>query len=351
MYEFYRANKTMFDRILFLILVTLSVYLAFTQLFSFVAPFLFGLLIALLVEPIVKFTIKRFKWPRWAASLFCLLLFIGIISSIGVWLIATLINQTSAFIDSAPYHIGVFAARLEAFSVWLVRFEDMLPGGMYMPDLQESMVNIVASVLGDGVRDHGMRLASVVPNFFLNTIIMLVSAHFFISDRDIIFAAIRKACPRWVLSQTAQIKKGLSKAMAGYFRAQYILMLIIGIISIVGLLLLRSEFALFLGLLLAALDFLPILGTGAILVPWALISLAMGNVSQAVGLGVMYGVITIVRQVLQPKILGDQMGAHPLASLMSIFIGFRIFGLLGLVIGPSLLMIFIAIFETQEGDA
>ena len=177
---------------------------------------------------------------------------------------------------------------------------------------------------------------------------MLISAHFFIADRDVIFAAIRKACPKWALGQTSQIKKGLSKAMGGYFRAQYILMMIIGIISIAGLLILRNEYALFLGLLFAALDFLPIVGIGAVLIPWALVSFAMGNVYQGVGLAIMYGVITIVRQVLQPKILGDQMGAHPLASLMSIFIGFRIFGLLGLVIGPSLLMIFVAIFETQE---
>jgi predicted PurR-regulated permease PerM len=85
-----------------------------------------------------------------------------------------------------------------------------------------------------------------------------------------------------------------------------------------------------------------------VLLPWALISVIMGNMPQAVGLLVIYGIITITRQVLQPKILGSQMGAHPLASLMSIYIGFRIFGLFGLLIGPSLLMIFIAIRDTRS---
>ena len=144
-----------------------------------------------------------------------------------------------------------------------------------------------------------------------------------------------------------QTRIGLVRAMGGYFRAQYILMAMSGIISIIGLMILRNDYALLIGLLLAALDFLPILGVGAVLLPWALISVIMGNVNQAIGLAVIYGVITISRQVLQPKILGAQMGTHPLASLMSIFIGFRIFGLLGLIIGPSLLMIFIAIKEVD----
>jgi len=146
----------------------------------------------------------------------------------------------------------------------------------------------------------------------------------------------------------SQTKAGLSRAMGGYFRAQGILMAMVGIISIVGLLFLRSPYALLFGLLFAVLDFLPILGPALVLLPWALMSITMGNMHQAIGLLVIYGIITITRQVLQPKILGDQMGAHPLASLMSIFIGFRIFGLLGFIIGPSLLMIFVAIRETDS---
>jgi sporulation integral membrane protein YtvI len=142
-------------------------------------------------------------------------------------------------------------------------------------------------------------------------------------------------------------EKGLTRAMSGYFRAQGILMVMVGAISVIGLMFLRSPYALLLGLLFAALDFLPILGPALILLPWALVSMLMGNMRQAIGLLVIWGIITIARQVLQPKILGTQMGAHPLASLMSIYIGFRIFGIFGLILGPALLMICIAIFETN----
>jgi len=348
MSEFYQNHKRSIDRAAFLILISIVVYAFFTVLFTFLAPFFFGLLIALLMEPVIRFIVKRFKWKRWVASLVCLLIFIAILSSLGAWLVTTLFNQVSNFVEHAPYHIDEFSDWLDDINIRLQRVGDNLPEDWHIPPIQEMALGLVTALFGEGMRDQGMRIAMVVPNLFLNTILMLVSAYFFMADRETIFDAVRKACPKWISKQMAQTRKGLSRAMGGYFRAQYILMAMVGIISIAGLLILRSPYALLLGLLFAILDFLPIIGTGAVLIPWALISLVAGNVQQAVGLGIMYGIITITRQVMQPKILGDQMGAHPLASLMSIFIGFRIFGLLGLVIGPSLLMIFVAIFETER---
>ena len=348
MKDFYQTYKRNIDRAAFLILISIVVYAFFTVFFAFLAPFFFGLIIALLMEPLIRFIVKRMKWKRWVASLLCVLIFLAIISSLGAWLVTTLIRQVSAFVESAPYNIEEFSDRLSELNIRLQRVEDSLPEGWYIPPIEDMAMSLVTTLFGEGMRDHGMRIATVIPNFFLNTLLMLISAYFFMADRETIFNAMRKACPVWISKQMAQTRKGLSRAMGGYFRAQYILMAMVGIISIAGLLILGNQYALLVGLLVAILDFLPILGAGAVLIPWALISLVMGNLHHAIGLGIIYGVITITRQVMQPKILGDQMGAHPLASLMSIFIGFRMFGLLGLVIGPSLLMIFIAIFETDS---
>ena len=350
MTEFYQKHKSRIDRAAFFALITLVVYVSFRLLFAYIAPFFFGLLIALIMEPLVRFIVKKTKWKRWVASLICLLLFIALISSLGAWLVSTLWRQVEAFVESAPAHIQALGVRLEDINFRLQRMLHILPDNLQIPTIEEVLLSLVGVLFGDGMRYQGMRVATGIPNFFLNTIVTLVSAHLIISDRANIFNKVKSSCPQWIARQTKLIKKGFSVAVGGYFRAQYILMLVVGIISIVGLLILRNPYALLLGILLAALDFLPILGTGAVFIPWALVSLVMGNIRQAVILAIIYGVITITRQVLQPKILGDQMGAHPLASLISIFIGFRIFGLLGLVIGPSLLMIFIAIYETNQGN-
>lgn len=351
MYNFYKEHKQSIDRAAFLLIITVVVYLFFTVLFPFLAPFFFGLLIALLMEPVIRFIVKKFKWRRWIVSILCLLIFVGLISSLGAWLVTTVIRQGVAFTESWEYHIEDLSEWFDGINVHIERIETALPEGWDIPEIQELLFLAFQVLFGDGMRDHGARLATAIPNFFLNTTITLISAYFFMADRDVIWAAVKKGCPRWISSQMRKTRKGLSRAMSGYFKAQYILMVVVGIISIAGLLILGNQYALLLGLLLAALDFLPILGTGAVFIPWALMSLATGNLHQAIGLAIIYGVITITRQVMQPKILGDQMGAHPLASLMSIFIGFRIFGIFGLIIGPSLLMICTAIYESRNEES
>ena len=348
MRDIYYRHKQKIDRGLFFALITVSVYAFFTVLFVYLGPFFFGLLIALLMNPLINFLTNQLNFKRWLASLLCLLLFLGATSSLGVWLVLTLVRQIVSFVESAPIHVEELAIRLEEANLWIERWSESLPEGLHLPDIQEMMLAVVTALFDGGMAGQGLRIVANVPDFFINLILALVSAYFFMSDRERIFATVQKACPQWIAGQWRVTKAGLSRAMAGYFRAQGILMTMVGIISIIGLLILRNPYALLLGLLFAVLDFLPILGPAIVLLPWALVSLLMGNFHLAIGLGVIYGIITITRQVLQPKILGDQMGAHPLASLMSIFIGFRIFGLLGFIIGPSLLMIFIAIREANQ---
>ena len=351
MYEIYYRHKQKIDRIMFFLLIFVAVFLFFTVLFQFLAPFFFGLIIALLMEPLIRMLVKRLKFKRWIASLVCLLLFLAATSSLGVWLVTTLVRQVASFVESAPAHIEDLAAMLEEANLMLARWSEFLPEAWVIPNIQEMFLATASAFFGEGMRGQWVQTLTTVPIFFVDFILAIVSAYFFMSDRTRIFETLKNACPHWIVVQMRQTRAGLSKAMAGYFRAQGILMIMVGVISIIGLMILRSPYALFLGFLFAILDFLPILGPAIVLIPWALLSLVMGNFQQAIGLLVIYGVITVSRQVLQPKILGDQMGAHPLASLMSIFIGFRIFGLLGFIVGPSLLMIFIAIREASIEEA
>jgi len=378
MYEFYYRNKQVVDRVAFFLIVFISIFLLFTVLFPFLSPFLFGLVIALMMNPLINVFTKRLKFKRWLASSLSLLIFIAFFLSIGVGLTTTLVRQVSSFVENAPANIELISARLEAANVWLQRLSETLPerfvvpetiidgnvpthpsdngvllppvatATIEIPDIQTMLLNLVQAIFNMGILGQGLTVLQGVPNFFINTLIALVSAYFFMSDRDKIFNAIKKATPKWLRDQMTQTQSGLKRAMGGYFRAQFMLMGIIGLIGTIGLAILRNPYALLLGLLIAVLDFMPALGPAIILIPWAIMSFVMGNIPQGIGLLVIYGVMTIVRQILQPKILGDQMGAHPLATLMSFFIGWRIFGILGFIIGPSILMLIIAIRDSDK---
>ncbi|MCL2373524.1 MAG: sporulation integral membrane protein YtvI [Defluviitaleaceae bacterium] len=347
MREFYLRHKLFIDRASFFLIITIFVYVFFAHLMRFLGPFFAGLIIALVLEPLVRLIEKKLRWRRWVAAMVSLLFFVVLMSSLGAWIVSAVWNQAVGFVGSVPVHVEEFVYRLDDANAWLGRWEEHLPEAWDIPDIQEMILTAVTTLFGDGVLDQGRRFVAGTPNFLINVLVAIISAYFIMADRKNIFAFLKNAVPRWLMAQMTQTKKGLVRALGGYFRAQYILMIMSGIISIIGLLILRNPYALLIGLLLAVLDFMPVVGIGAVLWPWAFVSVVMGDIRQAVGLMVIYGIITIARQVMQPKILGAQMGAHPLASLMSIYVGFRIFGLLGLIIGPALMMIFIAIREAN----
>ncbi|MCL2049186.1 MAG: sporulation integral membrane protein YtvI [Defluviitaleaceae bacterium] len=349
MRDFYNEHKEKADKILFLLLVTVTVYLFFTVFLIYLAPFIIGLLIALILEPLNGLLVKKLGFKRGISSFLCLLLFIIVIGSLGAWLVGTIVRQASIFIENAPSHIAELSAKMHEANLWLEHYTERLPEGLYLPYVQEMLPAAFSLLVGDGMRETGMRTIGNVSDYSLNILLGLISAYFFMSDGKTIFRFVKRICPEWLQTQARNTKTGLLRALVGYFRAEGILMVMTGAISIIGLLFMRSPYALMLGILFAVLDFLPVLGPALVILPWALVSVIMGNMHQALGLMVIYGIITIARQVLQPKILGSQMGAHPLASLMAIYIGFRVFGVLGLLIGPSLLMVVVAI-SSQRAD-
>jgi sporulation integral membrane protein YtvI len=344
MQDIYLRHKQTIDRMAFFVFIMLLVYALFSFLWVYISPFFFGLVIALIMEPLIRVMINRLSFKRWMAALLCLLIFMAAVSSLGAWLINTLIRQIGAFVDSAPEHIETIVYRAD---VWLERLAENFRGTINFPDMQDMLLSAVMAVFGGVMQDQAPRWAAAVPDLIINTILTLLSAYFIMSDRERIFAAVARNCPSGLAKHFKQTGKSFSRAIRGYLRAQYILMSMVGIIGIIGLLIIRSPFALLLGLLLAVLDFLPIVGAGSVLLPWAAMSFLLQDPRQGVSLLIIYGVITVTRQVMQPKILGDQIGVHPLLSLMSIFIGFRLFGLLGLIIGPTLVML---LFAVREGE-
>ena len=345
MLDFYDKYKHQIDRILFFALITIGVFAFFTVLFSYIAPFFIGLVIALIMNPLINLMVKRLKLKRWLASLLSLIIFIAAMSSLGVWLVMTLFRQVGSFLETAPL---LFDDALADANQWIEGVSEYLPEGWYIPDIQGMIVAAGTAFIDGGVAGQAIGIVGNVPMFLINLILAIVSAYFFMADREKIFNTVRRACPKWIAKQWGITKVGLSRAIVGYFRAQGILMVMVGVISVIGLFILGNPYALLLGLLFAILDFIPMLGPALVLIPWALFSMFLGSYSLGFGLLIIYGVITVARQVLQPKIMGTQMGVHPLAFLMSMFIGFRIFGLVGFIVGPSLLILFKAVKEADQ---
>ena len=139
--------------------------------------------------------------------------------------------------------------------------------------------------------------------------------------------------------------------MGGYFLAQFKIMFIIAAVLAAGFLILGVNYALLLAVIIAILDFLPILGTGTILIPWAVIRLVAGEYAFGFGLVIIYVLTLVLRQVIQPKIVGDTMGLDPLMTLLFLYLGFKISGIAGMILAVPIGMLFLNLYEFGAFDS
>jgi len=304
-----------------------AAYIFFKYLFSYVAPFIIGFIIALLLEPLVKILIKRGNFKRSLASVVALLIFMLIGLCIGVWGISALSKEITEFLEAAPG--GVQAIQ---------RYVESLP---YVSGLLQK--------LEVWLSEQSFQLVSHAPSLLIGLIIILLSAFFFSRDREVIFALIKKWCPEWLASYAKPIGLRLKKAWIGLLKTEFILVAMVAAVCIVVLWLMGNSYALMMGIAIALLDSLPILGAGIVLWPWAGYLAFTGDLGQAAWLMVLYGIVTVIRNVVGPRILGEQIDMHPLAAIMAIFIGVKAFGAVGVLAGPALLIAVKTVLDNEYG--
>ena len=180
--------------------------------------------------------------------------------------------------------------------------------------------------------DTAGSLARNIADIFTMVIITILSAYFFIVSRDELIDNFKKHIPSSVIDYYNLVFDNFKSAVGGYFKAQFKIMFIIAGIMFIGFEILGVGYSFLLALGIAFVDFLPVFGTGAILWPWALFDVVFGNYPRAVGLMIIYLICQILKQVIQPKMVGDSIGISPLSTLVFMFIGYRLYSVIGLIL-------------------
>lgn len=175
-------------------------------------------------------------------------------------------------------------------------------------------------------------MAKRIPAAFVSFIITLLSSYFFIAEREQIVEKIKKIMPGWIKDCFSFLKSDARRLIGGYFLAQFKIMFVVAAVLAGGFFVLGVNYALIFAVLLAFLDFLPMFGTGTALGPWAVIKVLSGEYAFAAGLILLYILTQVVRQVIQPKIVGDTMGLSPLATLFLLYLGFKVRGIAGMIL-------------------
>ena len=189
--------------------------------------------------------------------------------------------------------------------------------------------------------------AKQLPSVLIGVIMALLSSYFFVAERAMVVEYFRKYVPASLQARFQMIRRSLVKAVGGYFKAQLKIEVWMYLLLVIGLSILKVDYALLIALGIAFMDFFPFFGTGTIMVPWAILKILSGDYTMAIGLLIIWGVGQLARQLIQPKIVGDSVGVSPIPTLFLLYIGYKFGGVFGMIAAVPIGLIVMTMY--QEG--
>ena len=316
----------------------------------FFMPFIVGWLISLIAAPVVRFFEEKFKVKRKAVSAIVIIAVIAVVV-LAVYLIgAKLVKEGIGFINEVPKLWEIVLDEFNQVGKSLEVLYVKLPG-----DVQDKIQKITSEM---GTYFEGIignisaptfeavgNVAKQIPDIIMAVIICLLSAYFFVADKGYMAQVAEKYVPASIRYNFELIKRSFRKAIGGYFKAQFKIECWIYLLLVIGLLILNVKYALLVALGIAFLDFLPVFGTGTVMIPWAVIAFLGKDYRMTFGLVIIWLVGQLVRQIIQPKIVGDSIGVDAIPTLFLLYIGYKIGGVVGMIFAVPIGIIIANLYE------
>ena len=337
-------KKTMFN-ILTLVGIALVVFIGIA-LGIFFWPFLVAIVIAFLLEKLIEIIIRKTKISRKFIGTILVILIYAILGFVVYFIVSRLIRESVSIIGTLP---KMYEESLDTFKDLYSKYIKAMDN---VPDTVSTKIYEIGTDLISNLTEYITKFFNGVvdfvmflPHVMIYVIVTFLATLFLVTDRRTISRFVQDSFPKRVVKKIVGIVKGTIGSLMNYLKAQIILIAITFVELLIAFLILKQDYPLTLAVMVALVDALPILGTGTVLIPWSIYSAAVvGDMNQAIGLFVCYIIILIVRQLVEPRIVGGNIGVHPFITLISMYIGFKLFGLLGLIIGPVVMVIFKNVF-------
>ena len=327
----------------------------FPTLYKWFLPLILAYVTAWMTRPMARFFKNKWKFPGKLASMVSLFVFWIIILSIITAVSARLVSELIRFAQNVPNLIAwaeeFFGSSSDNFLSLQHKLSPELAS--FIDQSATKITEQVLSMLGNFATSVVPKVPSVVTGVlgsFLNVLIYLISTIFVCLDYDELHIAIRKMFTKSQLKNILQIRSHTTSALSKYLRGMLIIFVMDFVIFMIGFAILGVEYAFLLALFLSFMDILPMIGTGIVLNPWGIITIISGNVAQGIGLIVLYVVLTIIRQLSEPKIMSTQLGLRPIVTITSAYVGLQIFGAVGVVVMPIITLIVYSLYKSGLFD-
>lgn len=316
-------------------------------------PFVASYLVSLLVNPFADALQKRLKMPRALSAILVVLVTVGLIGGIVTAVIWKIVDEIRAVYYDFPNILANIQSAWYSTSEFLSNTMDALPESVQ--DVCQSLINqttewISGIAANTTIVQSAGNFAKSLPSAFISIIVFILSLFFMVSDSETVAEMVKKPFTEKFLRRVGEIKAEAKKYVGGYVKAQLTIMCIFFFIIFIGLTVLKVEHALVIALATALLDALPIFGSGAVLWPWALVSFITGSFGMGTSLIIIYLLLVLIRQLIEPKIVSRNIGMHPILTLMAMYVGYRTLSFGGMIFGPLLLMFIISLYRVKLFD-
>ena len=326
------------------------------RLLHFFMPFVVGWILALLANPLVRFLERRVKLVRRHGSMLIIIAALAIV--IGLFYGAGLLvyREMGSFLADAPEIYQSVIAEIENALQNGRKLAEYFPQNLQPPllafsDNLDGLFGKLVSRAAEPTVQIAGHVAKSIPNLLVNMVIIILSSYLFLADRESIMRWLKEHLPAFVFRYIEYMKRDAKGVIGGYFLAQFRIMCVVALILAAGFLVLGVRYGVLLAFLTAILDFLPIFGTGTVLFPWAVVKLFAGEYAYATGLILLYILTQVVRQIIQPKIVGESMGLPPLMTLFLLYLGFKLRGLTGMILAVPVGLVFINFYKYGAFDS
>lgn len=333
-----------------LIFLTIVLLLIFFFILPISVPLIVAFITALFLNPLVRLIQSKVKINRKTSVIIVFLLFLLIIGIAGTFIVTKAVTQVVNFVEDVPAH---FNKLNEVYSDWesdVQQYTNNLPDefvDQVSDSIEENLTALSTTAKEKITLDNIAQIFAKVPQYLISFLVYLIALFLFILELPLLKSKAYSMLTKETAEKVSFMNARLSSVFLGFFKAQFLVSLIILAVTLIGLFIITPEVAIIMSLIIWIVDLIPIIGSIIVLGPWALFLLLAGDTAMGIQIAILAIILLAIRRTVEPKVMGQHIGLSPLATLISMFIGLKLLGIFGFILGPLLVIAFNSAKEAE----
>ncbi|WP_077300433.1 sporulation integral membrane protein YtvI [Virgibacillus pantothenticus] len=326
-----------------LIFLTILLILLFIFVVPISIPLIVAFVTALMLNPVIRLVQKKLKINRKISVTIVFLLFLIVLGVVGTFTITRAVTQVVNFVEDVPQHFNELNRIYQDWERQLQHYTDDLPDEFVrqVSSSIETNLNALSTTAKETITlERIAQLFASIPQYLISFIVYLIALFLFMLELPLLKAKMYHVMTKETAEKVSFMNNRITNVFLGFFKAQFLVSLIILAVTLVGLFIITPEVAIIMSLIIWIIDLIPIIGSIVILGPWALFMFMAGDTSLGIQLSILAVILLAIRRIVEPKVMGQHIGLSPLATLISMFIGLKLLGILGFILGPLILIAF-----------